>query len=352
MSPKRRRIVLLCSMLSILTALFASVVVADSTSREQRIRPIRERSVSAVTAQASLTNPLQGWVVYRYHNTPAAYEAAQLHAQGKYHAATLMEQIANEPIATWLTRYSLHVGQEVKQLTEAASRAGSAALIVTYDIPGQGCAAGSASRGAPTGSAYLRWIRQVANGIGTRRTIVILEPDALSFAADGCPIRLSHLRRAVELLAHAPGARVYIDAANPSWTHVKPLSAIIEALREAGIDKATGFSVNVSNFRTNAESTTYGLDISRALGGAHFVIDTSRNGNGPDTNPADAPLWCNPPGRALGTKPTTTTHVPWLDAYLWIKPPGASDEVCRPGEPPGGRWWQHYALELALNAET
>jgi endoglucanase len=350
MRTKQGKILLLCSMLCVAAAACASVVIA-STSRDEPRRLEQLRLSRAVIAQTPSPNPIQGWVIYRYHNTPAAFEATQLLAQGKYHAAKLMEHIANQPIATWFTRYSLHVGQEVKQLTEAASRSGRAALIVTYDIPGQGCAAGARSRGAPTGAAYLRWIRQVTNGIGARKTIVILEPDALSFAAEGCPIHLSHLRRAVELLDHAPGARVYIDAANPSWTHVKPLSAIVAALRLAGIQKAAGFSVNVSNFRTNVESTVYGQDISRLLGGTHFVIDTSRNGNGPDTNPTDAPLWCNPPGRALGTAPTTETHIPWLDAYLWIKPPGASDDVCRPGEPAGGKWWPQYALELALNAE-
>ncbi|WP_443063670.1 glycoside hydrolase family 6 protein [Streptomyces sp. NBC_00663] len=41
--------------------------------------------------------------------------------------------------------------------------------------------------------------------------------------------------------------------------------------------------------------------------------------------------WCNPPGRALGVPPTTSTGHRLLDAYLWIKRPG-------PGAPvPEGR---------------
>jgi endoglucanase len=81
-----------------------------------------------------------------------------------------------------------------------------------------------------------------------------------------------------------------------------------------------------------------------ALGGKHFIIDTSRNGNGPLSG-----AWCNPPGRALGTPPTTGTGEPIVDAFLWIKRPGESDGTCE-GGPAAGRWWPEYALELARNA--
>ena len=84
--------------------------------------------------------------------------------------------------------------------------------------------------------------------------------------------------------------------------------------------------------------------MSSLLGGSHYVIDTSRNGNGPA---ADAPLnWCNPAGRALGTRPTTVGLAPRVDALLWIKRPGESDGSCRPGEPTSGWWYADYAVEL------
>ncbi|RKN54957.1 endoglucanase, partial [Streptomyces klenkii] len=87
---------------------------------------------------------------------------------------------------------------------------------------------------------------------------------------------------------------------------------------------------------------------SELLGGAHFVIDTSRNGNGPYEG-TDEP-WCNPPGRALGDAPTAGTGDPLVDAYLWIKRPGESDGECR-GGPPAGQWWPEYALALARGEE-
>jgi endoglucanase len=74
------------------------------------------------------------------------------------------------------------------------------------------------------------------------------------------------------------------------------------------------------------------------------VIDTSRNGRGPYRN-----RWCNPPGRGLGTPPTTETGHPLVDAFLWVKTPGESDGDC--GEaPPAGQWWPRYALGLAQRA--
>ena len=102
-------------------------------------------------------------------------------------------------------------------------------------------------------------------------------------------------------------------------------------LRAAAIDKADGFALNVSNYRTNRES----IAVREADRQWHYVIDTSRNGQGPFTGEQD---WCNPPGRGLGTRPGTTTNQPRLDAFLWVKTPGESDGECR-GGPPAGQWF-------------
>jgi endoglucanase len=117
-------------------------------------------------------------------------------------------------------------------------------------------------------------------------------------------------------------------------------------LRRADVARARGFSLDVANFDATASEMGYGEAIARELPApTHFIIDTSRNGRGS----APGGAWCNPPGRALGTAPTTATGSPLVDAYLWIKYPGASDGTCN-GGPPAGQWWPSYALELALNA--
>ena len=99
----------------------------------------------------------------------------------------------------------------------------------------------------------------------------------------------------------------------------------------------------------------------------HFVIDTSRNGQGPWAPPAypDPQDWCNPPGRGLGLAPTLDTGQPLLDAYLWVKTPGESDGECTRGlgpagetvdpewgivDPAAGDWFPEQALQLVANA--
>ncbi|MGH1552726.1 glycoside hydrolase family 6 protein [Streptomyces sp. L7] len=145
-------------------------------------------------------------------------------------------------------------------------------------------------------------------------------------------------------LKRQPRTHVYLDAGNSGW--IPEAWRLVDALRASGVARADGVALNVSNFQTNKASSAYGDQLSKYLAGKHYVIDTSRNGNGPYSG-TDA--WCNPPGRALGTPPTTRTDNPLLDAYLWIKRPGESDGTCR-GGPAAGQWWPSYALELARNA--
>jgi endoglucanase len=134
-------------------------------------------------------------------------------------------------------------------------------------------------------------------------------------------------------------------------------------LKRNGVKDADGFFLNVSNFRGDGELIRYGNDISKRVGGKHFVIDTSRNGQGPWTPPSgrytDAQDWCNPPGRGLGDRPTTkSTGSPLLDAKLWVKVPGESDGSCTRGtagptdpqwgftDPPAGAWFTQQAAQL------
>jgi endoglucanase len=111
----------------------------------------------------------------------------------------------------------------------------------------------------------------------------------------------------------------------------------------------------------------------------HFVIDTSRDGLGPNDMsvysgaPYDQPSgvvsalasgnWCNPPGSGLGLRPTADTATvgnsldsylpsgtPLLDAYLWVKTPGQSDGQCDLAG--GTREWQAYTAPGAGGGYT
>jgi endoglucanase len=225
----------------------------------------------------------------------------------------------------------------------SAAREGRTALFVAYDIPHRDCGQHSAG-GAADADAYRQWIDRFADALGDGRALVILEPDAVAHIVDGCTPGEYHdererlLSEAIVRLKRQPRTTVYLDAGNPSW--IPDPEKLVGPLERAGVAHADGFSLNVANFQTDTVSKEYGVRLSGRLGGKHFVVDTSRNGNGPLEG-----VWCNPPGRALGTPPTTATGEPALDAYLWIKRPGESDGECG-GGPAAGRWWPEYALEL------
>lgn len=272
----------------------------------------------------------------------AAQQVAALRREGRAAEADELARIADQPGALWLGGPDARA--QVEQLTMESSRVGRTALLVAYDIPHRDCGQYSAG-GAADAASYRSWVAGLAAGIADRAAWVVLEPDAVAHTLDGClrgaaaDERYALLADAVRELRRRPRVRVYLDAGNAGWVRPEEMAA---ALRRAGIDRADGFAVNVANFYTTQQSADYGERISRALGGAHFVIDTSRNGNGP----LSGSEWCNPPGRALGETPTTRTGRERVDAYLWIKNPGESDGQCRPGAPAAGRFWPEYALEL------
>jgi endoglucanase len=137
---------------------------------------------------------------------------------------------------------------------------------------------------------------------------------------------------------------VYLDGGHSAW---QPAAEQAARLSRAGLASAQGFFLNVSNFQWTDREVAYGSAIAELSNGAHFVIDTSRNGNGP-WQTTEPETWCNPPGRARGPAPTPDTGNPLVDAYLWIKRPGESDGACR-GAPVAGAWWADYALQLARN---
>ncbi|MEU8678497.1 glycoside hydrolase family 6 protein [Streptomyces sp. NPDC048560] len=276
----------------------------------------------------------------------AARQVAGYADDGEGRSAELIRKIARQPVGEWIGPDNPE--GEVKGVTEAAEKADREALLVLYNIPHRDC--GQFSKGgASDGDTYRAWVENVAKGVGDRRATVILEPDALLHLVDGCTPQEFHeerydlLKGAVQRLKRQPGTTVYVDAGNAGW---QSPDALFEPLQRAGVGDADGFAVNVSNFQTTAASTDFGKRLSAKVGDKPFVIDTSRNGNGPYDGGDPAENWCNPPGRALGEAPTTKTGDELVDAYLWIKRPGESDGNCK-GGPNAGEWWPEYALDLA-----
>ena len=396
---------------------FAVGCVGDASSQGT------ETGVNAVSGSPELYTPVP--------DPGAKAQTTSLQSSGAAADADLIRKMVNTPQAVWFTQGTpKSVAQDVHVVMSRAQNQGMP-VLVAYNIPFRDCHGFSAG-GATNAADYAAWIDGFASGIGSDPAIVILEPDGLGIIpwfvafyadkadcqpADANPAtaaadRFAMIRAAVARLKQQPGVKVYLDATHAAWLGVGEAA---NRLMLAGIDSADGFFLNVSNFQTTTNSTHYGNWVSSCIarsegfswwnpawcsgqyapnangvyvvdysdahvqsvyndfswgpaGKTHFVIDTSRNGQGPWTPPADHPTgdpqdWCDPPGRGLGLRPTLETGKPALDAYLWIKTPGQSDGSCNRWNPQGGidpvrnvmdptagYWFGDMALELAHNA--
>jgi endoglucanase len=288
---------------------------------------------------------LRGAKLYVNPNSSAAKQAAEWRASRPTDAA-LMDKIAAGAQATWLGSWSSteETAKAVSSTLAAAKEKAATAVFVAYNVPQRDCGSYSAG-GANNPDGYRAWVKAVAGAIGNGKAAVILEPDALAqsscLSAKDREARSALLKEAVATLKANANTAVYVDAGHSGWLSAADMSKL---LAKAGIDKADGFALNVSNFQTTADSEKYGAALSALVGSKRFVVDTSRNGAGGNGE------WCNPSGRALGATPTTSTGKDLVDAYLWIKAPGESDGTCN-GGPSAGTWWPEYALGLASRAK-
>ena len=329
----------------------------------------------------------------------APQQVIQLLKSGDLKDAVGVAEMEAYPRAVWFTSGTpAQVEQQVRQTMAEAAIERAVPVLVAYDIPGRDCAQYSAG-GALTEADYEAWISAFAAGIGNARAVVILEPDALGNLPSNCggptttyPFtddeRYAEIQYAVTALEAQSGTAVYLDGTHSAWQSV---GTITQRLLTADVQDAQGFYVNVSNYQPTPNLTDYGTWISdciaivtdpsnafynnpgacasqyypanpsdfstwglttawyaqnmgNAVATTHFVIDTSRNGDGPNNMqayaqaPYDQPAsvigtlasgnWCNPPNSGLGLRPTANTGVPLLDAYLWVKTPGQSDGQC------------------------
>jgi endoglucanase len=286
--------------------------------------------------------------LYTYPGSPLSSAAVLLQANGRPGDAAALRALAATPSGIWAAGAPDDMAK-VSQAVHAAANAHEIPVIVAYNLPGRdACGKLSAVPGA-AGPAYEIWVNRLATVIGSANAIMIVEPDALADIVRGClnPVqraqRYQLLRYAMRRLGALPSAHVYLDAGNPGMFSDPGMLA--GPLERAGLGYGRGFSANVSNFQRTSAVVSWSQRLEHDLGGKlGAVIDTSRNGNGPYTGPL-APQWCNPPGRAPGLAPKLDPGPAGIDAYLWVKNPGASDGPCN-GGPAAGQYWTQYAVDL------
>ncbi|MFD6971801.1 glycoside hydrolase family 6 protein [Streptomyces sp. NPDC059949] len=304
----------------------------------------------AAAAAPPAPSPVAGQSPYWVDpHSAAARQVAAWEAAGRNSDAQVLRRIADRPMTLWAP--GGNPGPRIRRAAAGARAAGRTLLLAAHHLPHRDCGQRPAG-GAADARAYRTWIGAVADAVKDTKAVVILEPDALAQAIDGCvqaeqrAERHRLLSEAVDRLKKNRNTKVYLDAGGPA--RIPDPADLVDPLRTAGLERADGFALNVSDFQPDAATRAYGAELSKRTGNKHFVIDTSRNGEGPLPG-SRSQAGCNPPGRALGTPPTDRTGDPLVDAYLWVKRPGESDGSCR-GGPQAGAWWPDYALGLARRA--
>jgi len=303
----------------------------------------RPTTADAMRTASSAT--LFGAGPYRSSSSEAAKAATALAASDPA-GAEAARTIARYPVATWLGDWTQGstLTRTIDAAVTGAEQSETTAVFVTYAIPDRDC--GGYSAGGLDETAYDAWVDQIAERLAGRPAAVVVEPDSLSMLSNtACSDALDEQRYRIlsrEVAAFtAAGVPAYLDAGNSNW--VRP-ATIADRLLRAGVQQARGFFTNVANYYPTAQEQAYAQKVSAATGGSHYVIDTSRNGQG------WRGTWCNAAGSGLGTSPRVVDDGTGLDALLWVKTPGASDGTCS-GGPAAGTWWSAFAQALVANAQ-
>lgn len=290
--------------------------------------------------QTNSGNPFSGQKLYVNSNNDAARTVREW-SSSRSADAEQMKKISSAAEVTWLGGWYSDIGGAVKDKMTEVKAQGALPVFVAYNIPQRDCGQYSAG-GVGSADEYRGWIRKIADGIGSDKAVVIMEPDALTLT-DCLGSRVSEryqlMKDAIGILKSKPNIAIYLDAGHSGWIAADEMA---NRLRSAGVEQTNGFSLNTSNFFTTQDNIGYGEKVSQKIGGKHFLIDTGRNGSGPTADRQ----WCNPSGRTLGAKPTANTGHSLVDAFLWVKGPGGSDGNCN-GAPSAGVWWPEYALDMA-----
>jgi Glycosyl hydrolases family 6 len=276
----------------------------------------------------------------------------------------LLEKIADQPEAQRFSSYAQGGGpgaiySQVQKIFCHNMQAdpGSIPVITTYFMHADygGCSSNSQlAAGWPT---TKRRIDEMAAATGNRPAVYLLELDA--FGSSSCMARIGslgtwerYLRYEVDKISALPHTVVYLEA---GYSDSNSVGYTARALNAAGVRNIRGFFTNDTHINWTIDEVHWAEAISRLTGGAHYIVNTAQNGNGPKKNPHPTTQGnedlCNPPGRGLGPRDTTDTGFPHADAFLWTHTPGNSSGHCHGGPDPGA-FWAARAIDLAAHANS
>jgi endoglucanase len=309
-------------------------------------------------------NPLLGQRFFLDRMEPAYMQWVRWKRTGETAKANQIWKLAREPRFRWFGKFTApRMQKKIRGYLDRVQcdQPGTVPLMVVMRHQGKGCSGTYRAGGVAEDRRTMRWYDDFADSVGNNRVVIAFEPDSLGtvdcLAYDRRKARLDVLRYGVDRLSQLPNATIYLEAGASDW---EPATRTAKQLRYIGISKVRGFMLNVTHHDWTRANILHGLQISRMVGGKHFIINTSYNGRGPLhyrkwINRAKHKwrtinVWCHPGLRGLGPAPTTATANPMVDAYMYINRPGYSAGSCNGGPLPVGTWWASRALMYATYA--
>lgn len=336
----------------------SKIATSSQGKKTQSVKPSDESSLPGNPGNPD--NPLDGRSFYVDASRSVNKALAEYKRKGDAANAELMERIASQPSAIWLTgpdpgdTAAQRDIDAVTRTSKEAARQGTVPVYQLYAAPHRDACAEYSKGGFLNSADYLAWIDKIISSLETE-AVFSVEADAIAHTIKNTCLTPAKVSERYELLSKASAKLAqsskvlgtYLDAGHSDW--LPDPSVLVEPLRKSGIKHARGIAVNVSFYAPTADLTAWSLQLVELLGGNKgVIIDTSRNGQGIAHATGDA-RWCNPSGRGIGPQPTSKVAGRHIDAYVWIKTVGESDGNCF-GNPAAGTFVPSLALELARNA--
>lgn len=235
------------------------------------------------------TNPLAGrlWGVYRGPQD----QVWRPYTRSKGQTRTALATIAERPRAKWYAKY-LPDSRVRSTVTDyvANSQAGNPETLVQMAVfrmapwEGEACKRPTTAKEA---ASYRTWIQELAAGIGSAHTLVVMQPDGpFLLCAPDRAVKSELLTWATQTLSALPNTSVYIDAGAADWCEggtAHESFRCAKILELSGIQYARGFALDSTHYTGPVDNINRGMEIITDLvadgyAAPHFIIDTAKSG--------------------------------------------------------------------------
>jgi hypothetical protein len=303
----------------------------------------------------------ESWASFQQRLQHGAVAARLAHNRGLARTVANLVKIAAEPEAQRLSIYSMGGGPgaifaqtEKIFCSNLTADRGAIPIFNTYFLHAQLGGCPTPAQVDAYGPTFHRQVNEMAAATDRRPAVFLVEIDGLGSSAcvqrqGSLPAWEADLRYELHALQALPHTVVYVEA---GYSDSNSVSYTARVLNGIGIRHIRGFFTNDTHENWTSKEVRWATAISKRTHGAHFIVNTSDNGQGPLLNhhPTTEGVedLCNPPGRGIGPRDTTHTGFTYADAFMWTHPPGNSSGCG--GGPPGGVFWPARAVSLAAHA--